>query len=220
MTGDESLSNRPFSLSLPLKGGREEQAAVSFRARGDLGFGFKDERASDGRGDHLCVVDGRIGPGLELALEGRVAPRSCIRAWKRASRRELPERRCTSTGLPVPAASMTMLTKSSVATMASARARNRLKDRPTASAAAMPWASMPTEPSVTIQVFSPLAFRLAATSASVPLGPAWEAGSEGMAPAPLKLPKRKTLNFFSILLAGGRKIARSEPRQGVSDAAF
>jgi hypothetical protein len=69
---------------------------------------------------------------------------------------------------------------------------------------------MPTEPSVTIQVFSALALRLAAISASAPLGPGKaETGSEGFAPPPLKFPERRTLNFFSILLAGGRKIARN-----------
>jgi hypothetical protein len=39
------------------------------------------------------------------------------------------------------------------------RTRFRLKGRPTASATAMPWASMPTEPSVMIQVLA-AAFRL------------------------------------------------------------
>ena len=38
------------------------------------------------------------------------------------------------------------------------RTRLRLNGRPTASATAMPCASMPTEPSVMIQVFSPRAF--------------------------------------------------------------
>src|ERR1700730_11851424 len=92
------------------------------------------------------------------------------------------------------------------------RTRFRLKGRPTASATAMPCASVPTEPSVTIQVFWPLALRLAAIVASAP-GRAGGAagGSEGVAPAPPKLPERKTLNFFSILLAGGLKIARGAP---------
>ena len=40
--------------------------------------------------------------------------------------------------------------------------------RPMASATAMPCASMPSEPSVMIQVFSALALRLAAISASAP----------------------------------------------------
>ncbi len=62
------------------------------------------------------------------------------------------------------------------------RTRFRLKGRPTASATAMPCASMPTEPSVTIQVRAP-AWR-------------WNFRNDG------------TLNFFSILLARGRKIAR------------
>ena len=42
------------------------------------------------------------------------------------------------------------------------RTRLKLKGSPTASATAMPCASIPTEPSVMIQVFSPLAFRLVA----------------------------------------------------------
>jgi hypothetical protein len=80
---------------------------------------------------------------------------------------------------------------------------------------------MPTEPSVTIQVFSALALRLAAMSASAPVGPGGaEAGSEGFKPSPLKFPERKTLNFFSILLAGGRKIARNRPHRGGPLAAF
>ena len=50
------------------------------------------------------------------------------------------------------------------------RTRFKLKGSPTASATAMPCASMPTEPSVMIQVFSALALRLAAISASAPSG--------------------------------------------------
>jgi hypothetical protein len=67
---------------------------------------------------------------------------------------------------------------------------------------------MPIEPSVMIQVFSALALRLAAISASAPpLGPVAEAGrSEGAAPGPPKFPERGTLNFFSILLTEGLKL--------------
>jgi hypothetical protein len=94
------------------------------------------------------------------------------------------------------------------------RARRRLNGRPTASATAMPCASMPTEPSVMIQVFAALAFRLVAMSAAASFGAALlTSGSVGGAPGPLKFPERKKLNFFSILLAGGRKIAQ-RPRAG------
>jgi hypothetical protein len=71
-----------------------------------------------------------------------------------------------------------------------------------------------------IQVFSALALRLAAIIASAPCGRGGEAGgSGGFAPGPLDFPERKTLNFFSILLAGGLKIAQAVPRVRL-DAAF
>ena len=79
------------------------------------------------------------------------------------------------------------------------RTRFKLKGRPTASATAMPCASMPTEPSVMIQVFSLRAFRLVAMSeAASPAGGALarflgEAGS-----GPLEFSERLELNFFSI----------------------
>ena len=84
------------------------------------------------------------------------------------------------------------------------RTRFRVKGRPTASATAMPCASMPTEPSVTIQVLSARALRLSAISAAAP-----EAAPARAASGALKFPEWKTLNFFSILLLGGRKIAQS-----------
>src|SRR4029453_2092765 len=70
------------------------------------------------------------------------------------------------------------------------RTRRMLKGRPTASATAAPCASMPTEPSVTIQV-SPR--------------PAW---LDGARCETAKFPERFALNFFSILLAIRLKIAR------------
>ena len=79
------------------------------------------------------------------------------------------------------------------------RTRLRLNGRPTASATAMPCASMPAEPSVMIQVFCPRAFLLVAMR---------EAASSAA-----EFPERLTLNFFSILLAGGLNIARNG-RQG------
>jgi hypothetical protein len=54
---------------------------------------------------------------------------------------------------------------------------------------------MPTEPSVMIQVFSPLAFLLVAMRAAASSG--------------AEFPERLALNFFSILLAGGFKVARA-----------
>ena len=95
------------------------------------------------------------------------------------------------------------------------RTRFRLKGSPTASATAMPCASMPTEPSVTIQVFSALALRLAAISASAPppVTDREAGGSVGAAPGSPKFPERITLNFFSILLIGGLKIACDAPTQ-------
>src|SRR6185312_13234905 len=89
-----------------------------------------------------------------------------------------------------------------------ARTRLRLNGRPTASATAMPCASMPTEPSVMIQVFSPRAFRLVAMSVAASSGADWLAWAWGAGSGPLKLPERITLNFFSILLAEGPKIAQ------------
>jgi hypothetical protein len=72
---------------------------------------------------------------------------------------------------------------------------------------------MPTEPSVMIQVFAALAFRLVAMSSAAFSGAGlWAWGPGGGAPGLPKFPERKKLNFFSILLAGGRKIARSESR--------
>lgn len=35
---------------------------------GNLAFRFKVKRTPDGGGDHLGVVDGRVGPAFELAL--------------------------------------------------------------------------------------------------------------------------------------------------------
>jgi len=73
---------------------------------------------------------------------------------------------------------------------------------------------MPTEPSVMIQVFSPRAFRLVAMSEAASSGAGlwtWDLG--GGAPGLPKFPERKKLNFFSILLAGGLKIAQ-RPRAG------
>jgi hypothetical protein len=61
----------------------------------------------------------------------------------------------------------------------------------------MPCASIPTEPSVMIQVFSLRAFWLLAIS---------DAASSGA-----EFLERLALNFFSILLAGGYKIAREAP---------
>jgi hypothetical protein len=56
---------------------------------------------------------------------------------------------------------------------------------------------MPTEPSVMIQVFSPLALRLAAISASAHSGTDCETrGLEGAVPGPLRFPERKALYFF------------------------
>ncbi len=90
------------------------------------------------------------------------------------------------------------------------RTRFRLNGRPTASATAMPCASMPTDPSVMIQVFSPRAFRLVAMRAAASSGAGALVrffGEDDL--GPLKLPERITLNFFSILLAGGPKIAQT-----------
>jgi hypothetical protein len=80
---------------------------------------------------------------------------------------------------------------------------------------------MPTEPSVMIQVFSALALRLVAISEAAPSGAGprdLDSGDE--APGLSKFPERTTPNFFSILLAGGLKIARGEPRQGIPAPAF
>jgi hypothetical protein len=80
---------------------------------------------------------------------------------------------------------------------------------------------MPTEPSVMIQVFSLRAFRLVAMSdAASPAGGALarflgEAGS-----GPLKFLERLELNFFSILLAGGLKVARTARKRANPGAAF
>ena len=82
------------------------------------------------------------------------------------------------------------------------RARLRLNGRPTASATAMPCASIPTEPSVMIQVFSPRAFWLLAIRAAA------SSGAEFL--------ERLALNFFSILLAERYKIARRVPQRSIS----
>jgi hypothetical protein len=70
---------------------------------------------------------------------------------------------------------------------------------------------MPTEPSVMIQVFSPRAFRLVAMRAAAPSGAAAGAWGPGEGPpGSLKFLKQLALNFFSILLVGGRKIAQKQ----------
>jgi hypothetical protein len=70
---------------------------------------------------------------------------------------------------------------------------------------------MPIDPSVMIQVFSALALRLAAIRASALLGRDCSGATvAALALSLLKLPERKTLNFFSILLAGRRKITRRQ----------
>ena len=69
-------------------------------------------------------------------------------------------------------------------------------------------ASMPTEPSVRIQVLAPRALRLAAIKPAASSGAGALLGApQALVSDPLKFPERKTLNFFSILLVGGRKIA-------------
>jgi hypothetical protein len=86
---------------------------------GNLALRFKVKRTPNGEGDHLGVVDGRVGPAFELALEG-------------TGRAPLPHQ------------------------LVEAREPSRV--------------AMPTVPSVTIQVFSALAFRLAATTDTALLG--------------------------------------------------
>ncbi len=81
-----------------------------------------------------------------------------------------------------------------------ARTRLSTRGRPTASATAMPCASMPTEPSVTIHVFSDRALRFAAMSASALLGRCSGLAAMAVTLSFPKLPERKALNFFSILL--------------------
>jgi len=80
---------------------------------------------------------------------------------------------------------------------------------------------MPTEPSVMIQVFAALAFRLVAMSAAASSGAGlWASAAGGGALGSLKFPERKRLNFFSILLARGLKIAQGGAEARSLGAAF
>jgi hypothetical protein len=80
---------------------------------------------------------------------------------------------------------------------------------------------MPTAPSVMIQVLAALACLLLAMSEAASSGAGvFARGLEAAFPGPPKFSERLALNFFSILLAGGRKIARKARKRATLDAAF